>query len=81
MVDDLRREPISGIARFRHALWLPSRRRRDNAGATPSRDLALLSAGAKLKLANGVSLMAKIDTELGNRSTAYAGTATLQYQF
>ena len=31
LVNDLRREPISGVADFRHALWLPSRRRRDNA--------------------------------------------------
>src|ERR1700686_2401897 len=31
LVNDLRREPISGIADFRHALGLPSRRRRDNA--------------------------------------------------
>src|ERR1700758_4861665 len=31
LVDDLRREPISGVADFRHDLRLPSRRRRDNA--------------------------------------------------
>src|SRR5271157_5839495 len=30
LVNDLRREPISGLADFRLALWLPSRRRRDN---------------------------------------------------
>ena len=34
LVNDLRREPISGIADFRHALRLPSRRRRDNATGT-----------------------------------------------
>src|SRR6478672_4310644 len=34
LVDDLRREPISGVADFRHALRLPSRRRRDNAPST-----------------------------------------------
>jgi uncharacterized protein with beta-barrel porin domain len=50
-------------------------------GATPARDLALLSAGAEIKLAKGVSMMAKLDTELGSRSTIYGGTATLQYQF
>ena len=33
LVNDLRREPISGVTDFRHALWLPSRRRRDNAAA------------------------------------------------
>ena len=32
LVNDLRREPISGVADFRHALWL--RRRRDNASET-----------------------------------------------
>src|SRR5438876_4271101 len=31
LVNDLRREPISGVADFRHALRLPSRRRRDDA--------------------------------------------------
>ena len=31
LVNDLRWEPISGIADFRHVLRLPSRRRRDNA--------------------------------------------------
>src|SRR5271157_5747181 len=36
LVNDLRREPISGVADFRHALWLPSRRRRDNAVAIVS---------------------------------------------
>ena len=36
LVNDLRREPISGVADFRYALRLPSRRRRDNALATHS---------------------------------------------
>src|SRR5947209_123066 len=31
LVNDHRRGPISGVPDFRHALWLPSRRRRDNA--------------------------------------------------
>jgi hypothetical protein len=31
LVDDLRWEPIAGVADFPHALRLPSRRRRDNA--------------------------------------------------
>jgi hypothetical protein len=34
LVNDLRRKPISGVADFHHALWLPSRRRRDNALST-----------------------------------------------
>ncbi len=50
-------------------------------GATPSRNLALVSAGLELQLAKGVTLQAKFDTELGNRSTLYAGTGTLRYQF
>src|SRR5258707_6936648 len=39
LVNDLRWEPICGIADFRHALRLPSRRRRDNAGARAAMDL------------------------------------------
>ena len=50
-------------------------------GATPSRDLALVSAGLELQMAKGVSLQAKFDTELGGSSTTYAGTGTLRYQF
>src|SRR5208337_3048911 len=34
LMNDFRREPISGVADFRHALWLPSHRRRDNAAPT-----------------------------------------------
>src|SRR5271166_845295 len=34
LVNDLRREPISRVTDFRHALRLPSRRRRDNASTT-----------------------------------------------
>ena len=44
-------------------------------------NLALVSAGVELRLANGVSLLGKFDSELGDRSTLYAGTATLRYQF
>jgi autotransporter-associated beta strand protein len=50
-------------------------------GATPSTNLALVAAGVELRLANGVSLLGKFDAELGDRSTLYAGTATLRYQF
>src|ERR1700746_624506 len=35
LVNDLRREPIPGVADFRHALRLPSRPRRDNAIPAP----------------------------------------------
>src|SRR5208337_2699300 len=58
LVNDLRREPISGVADFRHALRLPSRRRRDNAGDMPVGSEAawigtmVPKAGQKMSLAN-----------------------------
>ncbi|MGL5164631.1 MAG: autotransporter domain-containing protein [Afipia sp.] len=48
-------------------------------GATPARDLALMTAGAEWRFGNGVSLMAKFDGELAERSQTYAGTARLRY--
>jgi uncharacterized protein with beta-barrel porin domain len=48
-------------------------------GATPAKDSALASAGAELRLANGVSLLGKFDGEFANRSATYAGTGTLRY--
>ena len=51
------------------------------AGATPSRDLALISAGLELQLAKGISLQAKFETELGGNSTTYAGAGTMRYAF
>jgi len=50
-------------------------------GATPAHDLALGSAGAELRLGNGVSITAKFDTELSASSTLYAGTGTIRYAF
>jgi len=47
-------------------------------GALPAKDLALASAGAELRLANGVTLLAKFDGELANRVQTYAGTGTLR---
>jgi autotransporter-associated beta strand protein len=47
-------------------------------GAEPASDLALVSAGAELKLANGVSLGAKFDGEFADGAQTYAGTATLR---
>ena len=47
-------------------------------GATPAKDAALASAGAELRLANGVSLLGKLDGEFAGRSNTYAGTATVR---
>ena len=48
-------------------------------GATPAKDLALVSAGAELRLANGVTLAGKFDGEFADRSQTYAGTGTVRY--
>ena len=47
-------------------------------GATPAKDSALASAGAELRLANGVILLAKFDGEFANRSSTYGGTGTVR---
>ena len=41
--------------------------------------LALASAGAELRFANGWSLAAKFDGEFGGHAQTYAGTGTLRY--
>jgi uncharacterized protein with beta-barrel porin domain len=48
-------------------------------GATPVKNSALASAGAELRLINGVSLLAKFDGEFANRSQTYAGKGTVRY--
>jgi uncharacterized protein with beta-barrel porin domain len=48
-------------------------------GATPAKNSALASAGAELRLANGVTLLAKFDGEFAAHSTTYAGTGTVRY--
>ena len=48
-------------------------------GATPVKNSALASAGAELRLMNGVSLLAKFDGEFANRAQTYAGTGTVRY--
>jgi outer membrane autotransporter protein len=48
-------------------------------GATPAKDSALVSAGAELRLINGVSLLGKFDGEFASRSSTYAGTGTVRY--
>ena len=47
-------------------------------GATPAKDLALVSAGTELRLANGVTLAAKFDGEFADGSSTYAGTGTVR---
>jgi uncharacterized protein with beta-barrel porin domain len=47
-------------------------------GATPAQDSALVSAGAELRLANGVALLGKLESEFAAHSSTYAGTGTLR---
>ena len=44
-------------------------------GATPAKNSALTSAGAELRLANGVALIGKF----ASHSSTYAGTGTVRY--
>jgi hypothetical protein len=48
-------------------------------GATPAKNSALTSAGAELRLANGVTLVGKFDGEFASHSSTYAGTGTVRY--
>ena len=48
-------------------------------GATPAKNSALTSAGGELRLANGVTLLAKFDGEFASHSSTYAGTGTVRY--
>jgi uncharacterized protein with beta-barrel porin domain len=48
-------------------------------GATLAKNSALTSAGAELRLANGVTLLAKFDGEFAAHSSTYAGTGTVRY--
>lgn len=48
-------------------------------GATPATDLALVSAGAEVRFANGLALAAKFDGEFAGRVQTLAGSATLRY--
>ena len=50
-------------------------------GATPAQNSALASAGAELRLANGVTLLAKFDGEFASHSSTYAGTGTFRYRW
>lgn len=48
-------------------------------GAAPLADLALLTAGAELQLANRLSFGMKIDSELARHSKTYAVAGTARY--
>jgi uncharacterized protein with beta-barrel porin domain len=48
-------------------------------GAIPAKDSALVSAGAELRLASGVTVLGRFDGEFASRSTTYAGTGTVRY--
>jgi autotransporter-associated beta strand protein len=48
-------------------------------GATPAKNSALTSAGAELRLADGVVLLAKFDGEFASHASTYAGTGTVRY--
>jgi uncharacterized protein with beta-barrel porin domain len=48
-------------------------------GALPARDSALASAGAELRLGNGISLLGKFEGEFGGRVSTYAGTGAVRY--
>jgi uncharacterized protein with beta-barrel porin domain len=50
-------------------------------GAATAPDSGLVSAGADLKLANGVSFGVKFDGEFAPNTQTYAGTGTLRYQW
>ncbi|TFV73198.1 autotransporter domain-containing protein [Bradyrhizobium frederickii] len=50
-------------------------------GATPAKDNALISAGADLHLARGITLSAKLDGTFAERAQTYAGTGTLRYRW
>jgi len=50
-------------------------------GANAAADSALASAGAELRLANGLAVGAKFDGEFAGRSQTYIGTATVRYRW
>jgi outer membrane autotransporter protein len=47
-------------------------------GAIPAKDSALVSTGAELRLASGVTLLGKFDGEFAGRPRTYAGTGTIR---
>ncbi|MPS50105.1 autotransporter outer membrane beta-barrel domain-containing protein [Alcaligenaceae bacterium SAGV3] len=52
-----------------------------SAALAPAADLALVSAGVELRLANRLALGASVHGEFGHRTRALAGRATMRYQW
>jgi uncharacterized protein with beta-barrel porin domain len=50
-------------------------------GATLPQNSVLTSVGAELRLANGLSLLAKFDGEFASNSSTLGGTATVRYRW
>ena len=50
-------------------------------GAILPQNSALASAGGELRLANGITLLAKFDGEFASHSSTYAGTGTFRYRW
>jgi outer membrane autotransporter protein len=48
-------------------------------GATPAKNSALTSAGAELRLVNGVSVLAKFDGQFAAHSSTYGGSGAVRY--
>ena len=48
-------------------------------GAKPAADLAVMTAGAEIRMANGWALMGKFDGEFGQGTQTYVGTARARY--
>jgi autotransporter-associated beta strand protein len=50
-------------------------------GAVLPQNSALTSAGGELRLANGITLLAKFDGEFASHSSTYGGTGTFRYRW
>jgi outer membrane autotransporter protein len=50
-------------------------------GAVLPQNSALASAGGELRLANGITLLAKFDGEFASHSSTYGGTGTFRYRW
>jgi uncharacterized protein with beta-barrel porin domain len=48
-------------------------------GATPAKNSALTSAGAELRLVNGISVLAKFDGQFAAHSSTYGGSGAVRY--
>jgi uncharacterized protein with beta-barrel porin domain len=48
-------------------------------GAAPAKDSALATAGAELRLLDGVSVLGKLDGEFASHASTYAGSGVIRY--